>query len=118
MAPGDLKSSVSKKVLKYGFLGSLGLIGIFFSWISVAVAAAGFAYKVSKDYGAPQYVKEFRWKIRNCEMNFDQMVQEMMKLDPEGTTTFEQYKEALQRDLVGRGLMHPRELEQWEGELV
>ena len=118
MASSDLKSSVLKKVLKYGFLASLGLIGIFFSWISVAVTAVSFAYKWSKDYGTPQNIKEFRWKLRNMDLSFDQMVQEMIKLDTEGHSTLEQYKEALQRDLVSRGLMHHRVLEQWESGLA
>jgi len=37
-------------------------------------------YRYSQDSGAPQSVKDFRWKIKNSEMTFDELVLEVMKL--------------------------------------
>lgn len=54
-----------------------GLIGILFSWVSVAGSIGMILYQRSKGSGMPQAVKELRWKLRNIDMTRDQILSEM-----------------------------------------
>lgn len=115
LSSDDLKKSLFRKIFKYILIVGFTFVCTFLSWLYVALVVGSFLYKTSKDYGALQAVKEFRWKLRNVDLTFDQMIQEMMKLDNAGHATFEQYKEALQRELILKGLMHHSEFKDWEG---
>jgi len=76
-----------RKAGKFIFVALLGTISIWFSWLYVAINIGGFAYFYLNDVGAPQNVKEFRWRMRNTDLTFDEIVQGMAlvagnKLDP------------------------------------
>lgn len=52
-------------------------------------------YRYSQDSGAPQSVKDFRWKIKNYEMTFDELVLEVMKLKEIPSEEFDLVKSEL-----------------------
>ena len=58
-----------------------------------------------KDSGAPQVVREFRWKMRNADLTFDQMMKELMKVSDEDPATFDTFRENYVRDMRARGLL-------------
>ena len=62
---------------KFLFIALWGFISIWFSWLYVAINIGSFAYFHLKDAGAPQSVKEFRWRMRNIDLTFDEIVQGM-----------------------------------------
>lgn len=68
---------------------------IFLSWLYVLFVIGSYCYVFFKDVGAPQSVKEFRWKIRNIDMTFDQMIKELMKLDEQDPNDFEIVKKEM-----------------------
>ena len=68
MEPEDLKRSTLAKVLKYLFIVGIGLPFVLTSWLYILLAVAGMLYRWSKDSGAPQAVREMRWKLRNLDL--------------------------------------------------
>lgn len=65
---------------------------ILLSWVYVLYFALSYLYVFMKDMGAPQTIKEFRWKLRNVDMSFDQMIRELMKIDEQDPNDFEKIK--------------------------
>ncbi len=47
------------------------------SWITVISMAGMFLYKKSKDAGAPQSIKELRWRMKNIHMTREQIDKEI-----------------------------------------
>lgn len=82
----------------------IGLISTLLSWLYLAAFAAQFVYRKSKDAGAPVAVKDFRWKLRNTEMSFDQLVKELMKVSELDPASFEVVREERLFSLRERGL--------------
>lgn len=74
MDADDLKRSALMKFVKFSFLQFLGLLFVLTSWLSVLSTIGQIIYRMSKDSGAPQKIKEFRWKMKNMDMTFDQVV--------------------------------------------
>lgn len=60
------------------------------------------AYRITKDFGAPVSVKEFRWKLRNMDMNFDQIIKELMILSDTNPSEFEVVKQNLRQSIKDR----------------
>lgn len=115
MTSGDLNGSAWGKILKYLLIVSIGFVTVFLSWISVGLTVLSLMRRFWRSYGAPQSVKELRWKMRNLDMSFDAIVLESFKLDNRGCVTFQEYKEMIQRDLVSRGLLPASVIEPtWE----
>lgn len=77
---------------------------IFFSWITVFLGVAIYIYSFNKDIGAPQNIKEFRWKLKNIDMTFDQIIRELMILDKRDPEDFEDVKKELQDYLSKKSL--------------
>lgn len=57
-----------------------GLVLTLLSWLYVALVLGETLYRWQKDLGAPEEVKSVRWRLRNVEMNFDEVVELLMKL--------------------------------------
>jgi hypothetical protein len=79
MSESDFNRTPLKSAGKYFFVIALQIPTIFLSWLNVFLVALLTAYKLYKDAGAPNSVKDFRWKIRNIEMSFDEMVQALLE---------------------------------------
>lgn len=102
----DLSRSTTSKVLRYLLVVGIGLPFILLSWLNVALVVATILYRRVKDSGAPQAIREFRWKLRNTELTFDQLVRESMKMAEEDPSKFEEYRASMVNELEERGLPH------------
>jgi hypothetical protein len=106
MESGDLSRSTTLKILKYLLVVGIGLPFVLLSWLNVGLAIATILYRRAKDSGAPQAVREFRWKLRNTDLTFDQLVRESMKAVEADPSKFEEFRAAMVTELEERGLPH------------
>ena len=106
MEPGDLSRSTTSKILKYLLGVGIGLPFVLLSWLNVGLAIATILYRRAKDSGAPQAVREFRWKLRNTDLTFDQLVRESMKAVEADPSKFEEFRATMVTELEERGLPH------------
>ena len=93
-----------KNILKYLFIVGFGLAFVLLSWLYVASSAGVFMWNWSKNQGAPQVIREYRWKMRNIDMDVDTLVRETFKLSEKPPEEFEKFKAAAITDLEERGL--------------
>lgn len=91
------------KICKYLLIVFTGLVFVLLSWGYVAMAVMSFIYTFSKDIGAPQSVKEFRWKLRNRNLSFDDIVKETVLAAGQPPHNFAEAKEVILSDLEERG---------------
>lgn len=75
------KDSSTKVFAKYSLCFGLNLLLISFSWLSVLGFVGFFIYRFNKDKGVPQSIKEYRWKLKNRDMSFDEIIREIMKIE-------------------------------------
>jgi hypothetical protein len=68
------KRGIVMHVAKFALVEVMGLVCILLSWVQVAFFIGTIFYSLAKDSGAPTDVKEFRWKMRNRELSFDEIV--------------------------------------------
>lgn len=104
MDTDDEKRSALMSFLKFSFLQLIGLLFALTSWLSVAMTLGQIIYRKSKDSGVPQNIKEFRWKMKNMDMTFDQVVRESFKLNEDPNTSYEDFKQAAINEMTERGL--------------
>ena len=104
MSEDDEKRSTLMKIVKFTLLQLFGLVWCLTSWLSVAMIVGRYIYRWSKDSGAPQNIKEYRWKMKNMDMSFDQILRETMKLSDMDTSKFDEFKQATIDELKDRGL--------------
>jgi hypothetical protein len=93
-----------KHVLKFLLLAAIGIPFIFLSWLQVVIFIGTVLYKHSKDSGAPELVREFRWKLRNSDLTMDQVIRELMKVQEVPPDQFDQFKTEVIDDMIQRGL--------------
>ena len=100
----DVNQSFLKKIAK--FLTVIGVEWIFFatSWLYVLVNVGLIVYRYSKDSGAPERVKNYRWKMKNVNMTYEQVIKEHMKLNEMKEEDFEQVKKETIQSMEERGL--------------
>jgi hypothetical protein len=103
----EMKRSTFRKLFKFLFIVGIGLPAILLSWLYVAWFVGTVVYKHTKDAGAPQAVRELRWKMKNTDMSFDQIVCEMMKVSEEDPATFEKVRYDLVQEMTDRGFASP-----------
>lgn len=90
------QESLTWKITKFILINILlPLPFILLSWLYVIFVVCSYIYVFFKDIGAPQTVKEFRWKIRNVDLSFDQMIRETMKIDEQDPNDFEKIKKEM-----------------------
>lgn len=104
MSSRDADRSLAWSVLKYLLIVNISLPFILLSWGYVALQVAILLHRYSKNFGAPQAIREFRWKLKNIDMSFDQIVRELMKIAEQDPNSFEQFRDDLRRDLLNRGV--------------
>lgn len=68
ISASDERRSPLSSVLKFLLVVGLGLPFVLLSWVYVAFFVGTFMYRRTKDSGAPQVVREFRWKLKNVDM--------------------------------------------------
>ncbi len=91
--------------LKFVIVFGTGLPFIFASWLYVIYIVGILFYRKSKDSGAPQAVREFRWKLRNMDMTLDQIIKELMKVTDQDPNEFEAVKAEFVRELRDQGIV-------------
>lgn len=107
MDSDDLSRSTVSKILRYLLIVGISLPFVLLSWLNVALAIATIIYRRAKDSGAPQAVREFRWKMKNADLTFDQLVKEMMKISEDDPSKFfEEFRTTIVNELEERGLPH------------
>lgn len=68
-------------IAKFALLIMVSLPFVFLSWVYVIFIVLFYAYAFMKDIGAPRSFKEYRWKLRNLDMSFDEIIREIVKLE-------------------------------------
>lgn len=104
MEKGDQDRSLLSKTFKFTLLSGLSIPLVLLSWVCVALVIIQVAYNLSKDFGAPQSIREFRWKLKNIDMSFDQVAEEFAKLDSRYDGDFDTARAAIIDDMTERGL--------------
>lgn len=96
----DAKISTFKRVVFFILWWvALPFLFVFTSWVYVFVVIFVFAYRLKKDFGAPQAYKEFRWKLKNIDMSFEQIIKEMMIASNQDLSEFDKVKEEITQDM-------------------
>lgn len=89
------------KILKFLIIWLfLPLILIFLSWLYVVYLIGIHLYQLIQTLGVPNDIKEYRWKINNLDLSFDQMVELTYKLVNHGDMTLEQFKNSINESLM------------------
>lgn len=101
---GDVNRSWLRNTMKYFFILGISIPFVLASWLYVALVVGEFLYRWSKDSGAPQNIKEYRWKLKNCDLSFDQMIREGMKVAELDPDLFEQTRMEMIQQMQARGL--------------
>lgn len=106
MTKGDGDQSIAWKTGKYLLItfGTLPLVVL--SWLDVIWTVGVLAYRWSKDRGAPAVIREYRWKLKNVDMSFDQLVRETMKVAGDPESKFQQVRAEIIEDMRTRGIRH------------
>jgi hypothetical protein len=100
----DQDRPVWKSVGKFLLIAVIGLPFILLSWLQVLIFVGMILYQKSRDAGAPQVVRAFRWKLRNVDMNFDDLVRELLKAGDKPSEDFEATKASLIAEMEEIGL--------------
>lgn len=106
MDSDDLSRSTVSKILRYLLIVGISLPFVLLSWLNVTLAIATIIYRRAKDSGAPQAVREFRWKMKNADLTFDQLVKEMMKISEDDPSKLEEFRTTIVNEFEERGLPH------------
>ena len=121
LAPKEMTSATDnpplwKNVFKFIAVTVFGLALVLLSWLQVALFLGGMIYRRSKDADAPEYIREYRWKLRNVDMSFNGMAREMFKVaeaqgslqaapDTDKEAVFQNFREIIVHDMLERGLL-------------
>lgn len=100
-----VNKSVFYKIIKYLLIwGLIPFILIFTSWLYVIYVVAVFAYKTYQNIGMPNNVKEYKWRLRNLNLSFNDLVQETVAITNNNEITFEEAREAIIEEMKSNGL--------------
>lgn len=104
MTTKDVERGPMGSLFKFSLVWGISLFCITFSWLQVACVAALVAYKWNKDSGAPQSIREFRWKLKNADLSFAQVVTEMYKAGGMTHPPLDEFIESTAKELSDRGI--------------
>lgn len=105
MNAGDLHPPSWKIVGKFVFIAIFQGIFVLLSWVNVLINVMVMAYGISKDRGVPTEIREFRWKLKNQDLSFDEIIRETMKVKGIAPELFESAKAEMIESLRDKGLM-------------
>lgn len=69
-----------------------GFVFIFFSWLYVVLVGGYAIYQLYSSLTAPPEVKRFRWKMKNVDMSFDEIVRELMITQNMDLANFDEFR--------------------------
>ena len=104
MEASDQSRPFWKSFGKFLLIAAIGLPFVLLSWVQVFLYIGMAIYRKSKDAGAPQSVKEFRWRMRNVDMTFDEIIKELLKLNGKDLSEFDATKAAVIQEMREAGL--------------
>lgn len=104
MDASDFDRPLLKKVGKFLFVITWQGLFVFLSWLNVLINLGYLIHSYYKDSGAPQAVKDFRWKLRNIDMTFDEIVLELIKVKDFQPEDFDDLKAELLEFVAQRRL--------------
>lgn len=77
----ELHPHIFKTIMKYIFIVSLKLLFIFFSWVYLFYVFVNTMFNRYKQDGEPEVMKTFRWRMRNSNLSYEQILQELYKIE-------------------------------------
>ena len=92
MTKYDFDRPIYKSVGKFLIIAIWQGLFILLSWINIFLFVSLNIYRISQDYGAPKEVKDFRWKLKNQNLSFDELILEIMKVKDLDKENFEQHR--------------------------
>ncbi len=95
MDKSDFDRPFLKSLGKFILVALCHGIFVFLSWINVAINLFALFNRLNADKGVPENVKEFRWKLRNQDLTFDELIVEVIKLKGLSMDDFEDVKAEL-----------------------
>ena len=105
MSASDLDRPALMAIGRFVFVALFQGIFVFLSWLNVVINILMMAYNISKDRGVPNEIKAFRWKMKNQDLSFDEIIRESMKANGVAPELFETAKEEMIESLRAKGLM-------------
>ena len=107
MSAADIQRSSIGRFLRASLVVLIALPFVLASWLYVLWFVGAFIFARSKDAGAPTAVREWRWRMKNVDMSFDDAVAELLKLNSTPSEKMPEARAALIDDLRGRGIPAP-----------
>lgn len=104
MTPQEQYRPLWKSAAKFLLIAAIGLACVVLSWLTVLLFFGQIVYRKSKDAGAPQTVREFRWKLRNVDMSFDNVLKEVLKVSGKSLDEFDEFRANSIREMEDAGL--------------
>lgn len=105
MAASDVNRPAYRAILKFAIVYGISFVMIILSWLSVALSLATIFYQKSKDAGAPPEVKELRWKLRNLDLSFDEIIEGMAKTRGTSTDEMDLLKSQIRDEMRAIGIL-------------
>lgn len=93
-----------KRFLLLATVETASLLFVLTSWLYVFIVGAMMLSGHWKDRGAPEAIRTFRWKLRNIDMGFDDLLRELMKVSGDPPERFLQVKAEVLQILEQRRL--------------
>lgn len=100
----DLNRPWWSSMARFTLIHGIELPFVFLSWLIVLITGGMYGYQISKDAGAPQAIREFRWKLRNVDLSLDDLVRHSMQIAGQPESMFDEIRAAMMDDLRDRGL--------------
>jgi hypothetical protein len=107
MTAADVQRSLIGRFLRASLAVLVALPFVLGSWLYVLWFVGAIIFAKSKDAGAPTAVREWRWRMKNVDMSFDDAVTELLKLSAIAPEQMPEARAALIGDLRGRGISAP-----------
>ncbi len=107
MTTADVQRSPIGRFLRASLAVLVALPFVLGSWLYVLWFVGAIIFAKSKDAGAPTAVREWRWRMNNVDMSFDDAVAELLKLSAIVPEKLSEARAALIDDLRGRGIPVP-----------
>ena len=107
MTAADVQRSPIGRFLRASLVVLIALPFVLASWLYVLWFVGAFIFAKSKDTGAPTVVREWRWRMNNVDMSFDDAVAELLKLNATPSEKIPEVRAALIDDLRDRGIPVP-----------
>lgn len=78
MEPSDVNRPLWRSALKFVLIYGTALPFTLLSWLYVLAVVGPVVYRWHRDRGAPDAVREMRWKMRNLDMSTDDVIKCML----------------------------------------